>query len=118
MLEIRTQLQDLEKFTMTKDMWIAFGVTLSAILVAQFLQSFVALFNMRVIGLIAYYFQNTLDLTTFVEEKVYVAKQAKLDRFGVPIRTTGQKLGTVALILGVIALVAGSGYMVYRTLSK
>jgi len=116
--EIRRGVQDLDKFKMTSQMWIAFGVTLSMSLIAQFIYSFTSLFNMRVIGLIAYYFQNTLDLTTFVAEKVYVAKQVKLDKFGVPIQSKGQKLGQVALIICVLAAVAGSGYMVYRTLSK
>jgi len=58
------------------------------------------LFNARVFGLLAYYFQNSLDLVTFIGEKVYVHKQVKLDAFGVPIKTKGQKAGEIALVLG------------------
>jgi ribosomal protein L40E len=113
-----SQVTDFEKFKVTSQMWVALGVTLFVSLAVQFVQSFVILFNMRVIGLLAYYFQNSLDLTTFVAEKTYVAKQVKLDKFGVPIRTAGQKAGGVALIAIVLAAVAGAGYMIYRQLSK
>jgi ribosomal protein L40E/phage FluMu protein Com len=110
--------QNAEKFTVTTQMWIALGVTTIVILLVQLVNSFVLLFNARVIGLLAYYFQNSLDLTTFVAEKVYVHKAPKLDRFGVPIRTTGQKLGQVALIVGAFVAVGAAGYFVYRTLAK
>jgi ribosomal protein L40E len=116
--EIQTQAQDLEKFKMTNQMWVAFGVSLSVDLIVTFVESFVALFNMRVIGLLAYYFQNSLDLTTFIEEKVYVSKAQKLDKFGVPIQTAGQKVGQIALVVGAFAAAGGAGYFVYRTLTK
>ena len=107
-----------EKPNITSQMWIAFGVTTSVALLVQFVHSFVLLFNVRVIGLLAYYFQNSLDLTTFIEEKVYVSKAPKLDKFGVPIPTAGQKFGQIALIVGAFAAAGGAGYFVYRTLTK
>ena len=105
-----------ETFKPTTAMWIATGVTLFVGLLVQFVNSFLLLFNVRVIGLLAYYFQNSLDLTTFIAEKAYVHKEAKLDRFGVPIMTTGQKVGRVALIVGALAAVGAAGYFVYITL--
>src|SRR5262249_55517239 len=53
-------------------------------LVNNFAWGFFLIFNARVLGLLAYYCQNTLDLTTFITEKVYVRKEVKLDRFGNP----------------------------------
>lgn len=113
-----TQVQDIEKFKVTTQIGIAVGVTYFVFVLMLFVSSFVVLFNARVVGLLAYYFQNSLDLTTFVAEKVYVHKEIKLDRFGVPIKTSGQKIGQVAIIVGVFVVVGAAGYFVYRQLSK
>jgi len=114
LLEI-SQLKFDESMKLTTQMWIASGVTLFVVLLVQFVNSFLLLFNARVIGLMAYYFQNSLDLTTFIAEKVYARKEIKLDRFGTPIRTTGQKVGQVALIVGALVAVGAAGYFVYIT---
>ncbi len=106
------------KFALSVSEWVFFSLAIIVAILAQFAVGFVVVFNARVIGLFTYYFQNSLDLTTFIEEKVYVAKQVKLDRFGVPILTTSQKLGRVALVIGVLIAVSASGYFVYYTLSK
>src|SRR5205085_141847 len=74
-------------------------------LLVRFVNCFLLLFNARVIGLIAYYFQNSLDLVTFVAEKEYARKEVKLDRFGVPIKSKGQKAGEIALVVGVVVVV-------------
>ncbi len=113
-----SQSQSNESFAMTSQMWIALSVTLVVSLAVQLLNSFVLLFNMRVIGLMAYYFQNSLDLVTFIAEKTYVSKVIKTDRFGVPIKTKGQKAGEIALVIGVFVVVGACGYFVYRQVSK
>ena len=81
--------------------------------------SFTMLFNMRVIGLMAYYFQGTLDLVTLVDEKTYVAKaQQKVDAFGNPIKSAGQKIGGLVFVLFILAVIGGVGYFVYTQLFK
>jgi hypothetical protein len=112
------QVQDIEKLKMTGQMWVAVGVTAFVVLAVQFVNSFLILFNARVIGLLAYYFQNSLDLTTFVAEKTYVSKQVKLDKFGVPIKTKGQKAGEIALVVAVFVVVAAAGYFIYYSVTK
>lgn len=98
--------------------WTAIGVTLFVGHSAWLIFSVAVLFNARVIGLFAYYFQNSLDLVTFVAEKTYVHKAPKLDRFGVPIKSKGQKVGEIFLVIGVFVVVGAAGYFVYKTVTK
>ncbi|MBS0267204.1 MAG: hypothetical protein JSS02_35090 [Planctomycetes bacterium] len=93
----------------------ALGTTALIYLVAD---SFVMLFLARVIGLIAYYFQNQLDLVTFIAEKEYKRKEVKVDAWGNPIKTNGQKMMEVGLIIGVLLLVTGVGWFAYMQLFK
>ena len=99
-------------------MWTVEGVTFAVFTLAHYLMGCALLFNARVIGLIAYYFQNSLDLTTFIAEKTYVSKQVKLDKFGVPIKTKGQKAGEIAFIVGIFVVVTAAGYFIYYTATK
>jgi hypothetical protein len=100
-------------------LWTMLGVGIVGLLLIVLLSSFTMLFNMRVIGLMAYYFQGTLDLVTLVDEKTYVAKaQQKVDAFGNPIRSTGQKIGGVVFVLLILGVIAGVGYLVYHQLFK
>jgi hypothetical protein len=100
-------------------LWIMLAVLIVGALLLVFVWSFTMLFQMRVIGLLAYYFQNTLDLVTLVEEKTYVAKaQQKVDAFGNPIRSTGQIIGTIVFVLVVIGVIVGVGFLVYYQLFK
>lgn len=117
MLEL-SQLQGKEKIVITSQMWIAIGVTTSVSVLVQLVNSFLLLFNARVIGLLAYYFQNSLDLVTFIAEKTYVHKAPRLDRFGVPIKSKGQKVGEIFLVIGVFVVVGAAGYFVYKTVTK
>jgi len=87
-------------------------------LVYNFSWGFFLVYNARVVGLLAYYFQNSLDLTTFVTEKTYVRKEVKLDKFGNPIKSTEQKVKEVVIIVVVLAVVAVVGYFVYRRLTS
>jgi hypothetical protein len=96
-------------------MFVVFGVVG---IIAMFLYSFTLIFNMRVVGLLAYYFKDTLDLVVMVSEKTYVRKEVKVDRFGNPIKTTGQKVGTVILAMVVLLVVIGVGFLVYYQLFK
>ncbi len=98
--------------------WITFGVALFLALLLHFLDAFFLLFYARIIGLMAYYFQNTLDLVVIVAEKEYKRKEIKVDRWGNPIKTTQRKVMEVALIFIVLGVVAGVGYWVYVTQFK
>lgn len=95
--------------------WSIMGVVL---VVTYFLFSFVSLFNMRVMGLLALYFKDTLDLQVLVAEKQYVRKEIPRDKFGNPIKTTQQKVAQAVLLVVVIAIVGGVGYYVYTTQFK
>jgi hypothetical protein len=100
-------------------LWTMLAVLIVGGLLLVFLASFTMLFNMRVIGLMAYYFQGSLDLVTLVDEKTYVAKaQQKVDAFGNPIKSTGQKIGGLVFVLVVLGVIAGVGYFVYHQLFK
>jgi len=87
-------------------------------ILALFLYSFAVIFNMRVVGLLAYYFKDTLDLVVVVGEKTYVRKEVKVDRFGNPIKTTGQKVATAVLAVVVLLVVVGAGVFMYYQLFK
>jgi hypothetical protein len=78
--------------------------------------SFSALFLMRVIGLIASYRRDTLDLVTMITEKEYVRKEVKLDAFGNPIKSTGQKVAGILVPLLALAVAGATGYFIYYSL--
>ncbi len=93
--------------------WVALGVILAAEFTYLFVNSFLLLFYARVIGLLAFYFQNSLDLVTFIAEKEYKRKDIKVDRWGIPIKTTQQKVKEALLLVVVLAVVSGAGYWIY-----
>lgn len=87
-------------------------------LVNNFAWGFFLVYNARVLGLFAYYFQNSLDLTTFITEKVYVRKEVKVDRWGNPIKSSGQKVKEISIIVGALVVTAAVGYFVYMRLKN
>lgn len=78
--------------------------------------SFSSLFLMRVIGLIASYRRDTLDLVTLITEKEYIRKEVKLDAFGNPIRSSGQKVAAILVPLMALAVAGATGYFIYYSL--
>ena len=106
------------KFSLGVSEWVFLSLAIVMAVVALFAVGFMLVFTARVNGLFAYYFQNSLDLTTFVSEKTYVSKVIKLDRFGTPIRTMGQKVGGIALVVGAFVVVGVAGYFVYHSLKS
>lgn len=101
----------------TRD-WIMVGVLVTLYIINFFVSGFVWLFHMRVIGLLALYFKDTLDLNVHVAEKTYVHKEVKLDVWGNPIKSQQQKVLEGLLVVGVLLLLAGVGYFVYWYLNK
>lgn len=94
------------------------GVLVTLYIINFFVSGFVWLFHMRVIGLLALYFKDTLDLNVHVAEKTYVHKEVKLDVWGNPIKSQQQKVLEGLLVVGVLLLLAGVGYFVYWYLNK
>lgn len=88
----------------------ALYVSLGGVVVVLFLYSFSAVFMARVTGLIGYYFRDTLELATIVQEKTYVKKQVKLDKFGNPIESPVKKIGALVFALFGILLAANVIY--------
>ena len=80
--------------------------------------SFMLIFNMRVVGLLAYYFKDTLDLVVLVAEKTYVRKEVKLDRYGNPIKTSGQAAKQIAFIVGMFALLGIAAFFIWYQLFR
>jgi hypothetical protein len=98
---------------------IVTGVVLGVVgVIAVFLYSFSLIYNMRVLGQMAYYFKDTLDLVVLVSEKTYVRKEVPVDKWGNPIKTTGQKVGTALLAVGVLLLLIGVGFFLYYQMFK
>jgi ribosomal protein L40E/phage FluMu protein Com len=95
---------------------ILFSVAGLVGILAIFLYSFMLIFNMRVVGLLAYYFKDTLDLVVLVADKTYVRKEVKLDKWGNPITTPGQIVVKVLIVVVALVVVAGVGYFVYTRL--
>jgi ribosomal protein L40E len=93
--------------------WVALGVILTAEFTYLFVNSFLLLFYARVIGLLAFYFQNSLDLVTFIAEKEYKRKNIKVDRWGIPIKTTEQKVKEAVFLVVVLGVVSAAGYWIY-----
>ena len=100
------------------EMWVAIGVTATVFVFAAFYQSFVIVFQARVIGLIAYYFQNSLDLVTFVPDKVYKKKLVKTEKWGNVIKSTEQKILEAVVAVVVLAVIVGVGIFVYKYFNK
>ncbi len=98
--------------------WTYFSFAVISVILALGALAVTMVFNSRVIGLLAFYFQNSLDLVTFIADKEYKRKEVKVDKWGNPIKTTQQKVMEALLLVGVLALVAGSGYGIYYTLFK
>ncbi|HBH50854.1 MAG TPA: hypothetical protein DDY91_03070 [Planctomycetaceae bacterium] len=90
--------------------WTVLGVcAVFAALCAAFGEVFLA----RVLGLMAYYFRDTLDLQTVVAEKVYQKKEVKLDKFGNPIQSPMQKYGSLVFAIVAITLTSNVIYYFY-----
>jgi hypothetical protein len=106
------------KGTMPEKTTLAILFTVAGVVgvLAIFMYSFMLIFNMRVVGLLAYYFKDTLDLVVIVADKTYVRKEVKLDVWGNPIATPAQTVMKVLLVVGAIVVVAGVGYFVYTQL--
>ncbi len=98
--------------------WVMIGLGAAVGVLAVVVASFALVFNTRVIGLLAYYFQDSLDLVTFVSEKTYVRKEVKLDAFGTPIKSTAQKVGQVLFVLMILGVIVGVGFLLYYQLFK
>lgn len=92
------------------------GLTIQ--ILGNFSCGFFLLFNVRVLGLFAYYFQNSLDLTTFITEKTYVRKEVKVDQWGNPIKTTGQKVKGIVIVVVVLVVIVVLGYFIYKQLKS
>lgn len=98
--------------------WIMLGVMLVFAVLQNLAFGFTEVFKARVIGLLAYYFKDSLDLVVLVAEKEYKRKEVKVDKWGNPIKTTGKKVAEAAIAIVVIAIVAGVGYWIYLTQIK
>src|SRR5262249_7013016 len=98
--------------------WVPIGIALTLLVGATILGGFTLVFNARVIGLLAYYFKDTLDLVVVVAEKEYVRKEVRLDEFGDPVATPGQKVLKVLLILVALGVIAGVGVLVWYMVFK
>ena len=94
------------------------GILITLEIISFFVSGFVWLFNMRVIGLLALYFKDSLDLEVHAAERKYVHKEIKLDVFGNRIKSQQQKMLEGLLVVGVLLLVVGVGYFVYWYLNK
>jgi DNA-directed RNA polymerase subunit M/transcription elongation factor TFIIS len=98
--------------------WKLLIIPIVTVLFSTIAVSFTSIFQMRALGLLAYYFRERLDLITLVAEQVYVAKVIKVDKFGVPIKTKGQKVTQIVVPIVALILVMIAGYYVWYSLSK
>jgi ribosomal protein L40E len=96
--------------------WVPISIAATLCLITVFLGGFTLVFNARVIGLLAYYFKDTLDLVVIVADKTYVRKEVKVDKYGNPITTPGQIIGRILLVVVVLAILVGVGIFVYQRL--
>lgn len=83
--------------------------------IAFFLQAFALLFQARVLGLIAYYFRDTLDLVTLIPEKQYVHREIKRDAFGNPLKTPGEKVKDALIPLVALLVIGATGFFIWHT---
>jgi hypothetical protein len=90
--------------------WTVLGVCGAAVVL---IGSFAEVYLARVLGLIAYYFRDTLDLQTIVAEKQYVKKEVKVDKFGNPIESPIKKYGQVVFAIVSIILTSNLIYYFY-----
>ncbi|MFN0055651.1 MAG: hypothetical protein ACKV0T_26180 [Planctomycetales bacterium] len=101
---------------------LLWGILIAYILLGILTCSYVAatwIFNGRVLGQLAYYYRETLDLEVLVAEKQYVAKVIKRDKFGNPIKTPGQKAAQIIVPIVVLLIVIAVGiYVWYRLTHK
>jgi ribosomal protein L40E len=98
--------------------WIYVSVLVLMLLFAYLTLGFSILFQARANGLLAYYFKEKLDLIVLADEKTYVRKAIPVDKFGKPIKTTGQKVFGAVLSLVIVAVIGGAGYFVYIRVFK
>lgn len=77
--------------------------------------AFSSIFMMRVTALIAFYFRDTLDLVTIIPEKAYVHKEIKLDAFGEPVKTRGERIQAIMVpIFALITICLVAWFIYYR----
>jgi ribosomal protein L40E len=81
-----------------------------------FWYTFASIYLMRVIGLLAYYYRDTLDLVTRVAEKEYVKREIKLDAFGNRILSRSEKMVQWMIPIGALIVLGLVGYSIYNTL--
>ncbi|MSR57349.1 MAG: zinc-ribbon domain-containing protein [Planctomycetaceae bacterium] len=83
-----------------------------------FLQAFTLLFHTRIIGLIAYYYRDTLGLVTLAFEKQYVHREIKRDLFGNPLKTTGQKVLQALIPIGAVLVLGAIGFYIWYAMFR
>jgi len=109
-------LQSIENQTTPQFDWIKWTVLGVCGAVVVLIGSFAEVYLARVLGLIAYYFRDTLDLQTIVAEKQYVKKEVKVDKFGNPIESPFKKYGQ--LVFAIVAIIVTSNLIYYFYTNK
>jgi len=100
--------------------WVGVGIAGGFLVGFVLVYSFTAVYNMRSLGLLAYFFTKELELVTKVEDKAYTfkRKEVKLGPDGKPILTKADKIKQAATSVVVLIVVAGAGYYVYCNLTN
>jgi ribosomal protein L40E len=104
-----------------KEVVVGTGLIVTAAIIAVFNVlwfAFASMFTMRVIGLIAYYCRDQLELVTLVAEKTYVKKVVQLDPFGNPIKTRAKKVQEAIVAVVVLIVVGAVGYYAWYTMFR
>jgi ribosomal protein L40E len=79
-----------------------------------FWYTFASIYLMRVVGLLAYYFRDTLDLVTRIAEKEYVKREIKLDAFGNRILSRSERMVQLMIPIGAVIVIILVGYSIYH----
>jgi ribosomal protein L40E len=103
----------MEKPTLDVKLWVMLAMMILLGACQNLLLGFFFTFWSRVLGLMAYYFKDTLDLVVIVAEKEYKRKEFKVDVWGNPIKSTEQKILEIALIPIILGILGGLGYWIY-----
>jgi ribosomal protein L40E len=98
--------------------WLLDGIALTFTAAVCIGYGAIEVFKARAIGLMAYYFKDTLDLVVIVAEPEYKRKEVLVDKWGNPIRSTGEKVMLAVVAFVVVLVVAGAGYWIYVTQFK
>lgn len=76
--------------------------------------AFASVFMMRVTALIAFYFRDSLDLVTRVQEKEYVRQEIKFDAFGVRLKTPAEKAKEKVVAVVAVIVICIVAWFIYR----